>query len=67
MAQHFQQELLAEIPEAVAVVGSGDYHKIVDVIARAERGERVVEVSPEPTYIADETLPRYRTTTEGVA
>ncbi len=67
MAQHFQQELLEEIPEAVAVVGSGDYHKIVDVIARAEQGERVVEVSPEPTYIADETLPRYRTTTEGVA
>ena len=31
MAQHFQEELLAEIPEAVAVVGSGDYHKIVDV------------------------------------
>lgn len=67
MAQHFQQELLAEIPEAVAVVGSGDYHKIVDVIERAEKGERVVEISPEPTYIADETLPRYRTTTEGVA
>ena len=34
MAQHFQAQLLAEIPEAVAVVGSGDYHKIVDVIER---------------------------------
>ena len=67
MAQHFQQELLEEIPEAVAVVGTGDYHKIVDVMARVETGERVQAISPEPVYIADETTPRYRTTTEGVA
>jgi ribosomal protein S12 methylthiotransferase len=67
MAQHFQQDLLDELPEAVAIVGTGDYHKIVDVIQRAETGERVKEVSAQPTYIADETTPRYRTTTEGVA
>ncbi len=67
MAQHFQSELLDELPEAVALVGTGDYHKIVDVIERAEAGERVHEVSAEPSYIADETTPRYRTTTEGVA
>lgn len=67
MAQHFQEQLLEELPEAVALVGTGDYHKIVNVIQRAESGERVKEVSAEPTYIADETIPRYRTTTEGVA
>lgn len=67
MAQHFQEQLLEELPEAVAVVGTGDYHKIVDVISRVEVGEQVLLVSPEPTYIADETTPRYRTTTEGVA
>ena len=67
MAQHFQDQLLDEIPEAVALVGTGDYHKIVDVIERVEAGERVKEVSQEPTYIADELVPRYRTTTEGVA
>ncbi|HHP7231515.1 MAG TPA: 30S ribosomal protein S12 methylthiotransferase RimO [Xenococcaceae cyanobacterium] len=67
MAQHFQAELLEAIPEAVAVVGSGDYHKIAEVMQRVESGERVQEVSAEPTYIADETVPRYRTTTEGVA
>jgi ribosomal protein S12 methylthiotransferase len=67
MAQHFQEQLLTELPEAVAVVGTGDYHKIVNVIERAEQGERVKEISAEPTYIADERLPRYRTTTEGVA
>ncbi len=67
MAQHFQEQLLEELPEAVAVVGTGDYHKIVNVIERAEQGERVKLVSAEPTYIADENTPRYRTTTEGVA
>lgn len=67
MAQHFKDELLDELPEAVALVGTGDYYKIVEVIERAEAGERVKAVSEEPTYIADETTPRYRTTTEGVA
>ena len=67
MAQHFQEELLEELPEAVAVVGTGDYNKIVEVIQRVETGERVKQISAEPTYIADETTPRYRTTSEGVA
>ncbi|MGC9528922.1 MAG: 30S ribosomal protein S12 methylthiotransferase RimO [Limnospira sp.] len=67
MAQHFQDQLLEELPEAVALVGTGDYHKIADVIDRVEKGDRVREVSAEPTYIADDTVPRYRTTSEGVA
>jgi ribosomal protein S12 methylthiotransferase len=49
------------------VVGTGDYNKIVEVIQRVETGARVKQVSAEPTYIADETTPRYRTTSEGVA
>ncbi len=67
MAQHFQEQLLEELPEAVAVIGTGDYNRIVEAIERVEAGERVKLVSPEPTYIADETTPRYRTTSQGVA
>jgi ribosomal protein S12 methylthiotransferase len=67
MAQHFQDQLLDELPEAVALVGTGDYHQIVNVIERAAAGERVKAVSAVPTYIADETTPRYRTTNSGVA
>jgi ribosomal protein S12 methylthiotransferase len=67
MAQHFQTQLLEELPEAVALIGTGDYHKIVSAIERAEQGEKAIEISPTPTYIADEHTPRYRTTTEGVA
>ncbi|MEB3273862.1 MAG: 30S ribosomal protein S12 methylthiotransferase RimO [Prochlorothrix sp.] len=67
MAQHFQEQLLEELPEAVALVGTGDYHQIVQVIEQVEQGQRVTAVSENPTYIADETVPRYRTTTEAVA
>jgi ribosomal protein S12 methylthiotransferase len=67
MAQHFQEQLLDELPEAVAVVGTGDYNKIVDVLQRVKTGERVKQITANPTYIADETMPRYRTTSEGVA
>lgn len=67
MAQHFQEQLLEELPEAVALVGTGDYQTIVDVIQRVEQGERVIAVTQTPTFIADEELPRYRTTTEAVA
>ena len=67
LAQHFQEELLDELPEAVAVVGTGDYQKIVDIVQRVEAGERVREISQTPQFIADESTPRYRTTTEGIA
>lgn len=67
LAQHFQEQLLEEIPEAVAVVGTGDYQKIVEIVEKVEQGERVKAISADPTYIADEHTPRYRTTTEGVA
>ncbi|MFB2938292.1 30S ribosomal protein S12 methylthiotransferase RimO [Aerosakkonemataceae cyanobacterium BLCC-F154] len=74
MAQHFQDELLEgfqkqenQTGEAVAVVGTGDYHKIVNVIQQVQQGEKVTEISPAPTFIADENIPRYRTTPEAVA
>ncbi|MGF1488893.1 MAG: 30S ribosomal protein S12 methylthiotransferase RimO [Prochloraceae cyanobacterium] len=67
LAQHFQEKLLQELPEAVAVVGTGDYHQIVKVIEKVEAGERVKQISDRPSYIADENTPRYRTTSEGVA
>ena len=67
LAQHFQQELLDSLPEARAIVGTGDYQHIVEVLERVEAGERVNLVSPVPTFVGDEHLPRYRTTSEAVA
>jgi ribosomal protein S12 methylthiotransferase len=67
LAQHFQEELLDSLPEARAIVGTGDYQHIVSVLERVQAGERVNQVSPVPTFVADEHLPRYRTTSEAVA
>jgi ribosomal protein S12 methylthiotransferase len=67
LAQHFQEELLDSLPEAKAIVGTGDYQHIVEVLERVEAGERVNRVSKNPTFVGDETLPRYRTTGEAVA
>ena len=67
LAQHFQEELLESLPEAKAIVGTGDYQHIVEVLERVEAGERVNRVSKNPTFVGDKTLPRYRTTGEAVA
>jgi ribosomal protein S12 methylthiotransferase len=67
LAQHFQEELLEAIPEARAIVGTGDYQHIVEVLERVEAGERVNRVSATPSFVADEHLPRYRTSSEAVA
>ncbi|UPM49699.1 MULTISPECIES: 30S ribosomal protein S12 methylthiotransferase RimO [unclassified Synechococcus] len=67
LAQHFQEELLESLPEAKAIVGTGDYQHIVSVLERVEAGERVNQVSENPTFVGDENLPRYRTTSEAVA
>ena len=67
LAQHFQEELLESLPEAKAIVGTGDYQHIVSVLERVEAGERVNQVSANPTFVGDEHLPSYRTTSEAVA
>ncbi|MFO8239090.1 MAG: 30S ribosomal protein S12 methylthiotransferase RimO [Prochlorococcaceae cyanobacterium] len=67
LAQHFREELLESLPEAKAIVGTGDYQHIVSVLERVEAGERVNQVSAVPTFVGDEHLPRYRTTSEAVA
>ncbi len=67
LAQHFQEELLQALPEAKAIVGTGDYQHIVQVLQRVERGQRVKQVSQTPRFVGDETLPRFRTTGKAVA
>lgn len=42
MAERYHDEILAELPEVDAVVGTGDYTKIAEVIHRAFSGEKVV-------------------------
>jgi ribosomal protein S12 methylthiotransferase RimO len=63
LAQHFKEELLEEIPEARAVVGTGDIYKIVDVLKAIANDSklRVMQVSEIPNDYSDEVLPRVST------
>lgn len=42
LAERYHDEILKELPEVDAVVGTGDYVKIAEVIHRAQMGEQVV-------------------------
>ncbi len=42
MAERFHDEILAQLPEVDAVVGTGDYHKIAEVIENVQKGENPV-------------------------
>jgi len=63
LAQHFREELLKEIPEARAVIGTGDIGKIVEVVTQVAQDSsfRVVEVSEVPNDYSDDVLPRLQT------
>jgi ribosomal protein S12 methylthiotransferase len=63
MAQHFKQELMDEIPEARALVGTGDISKIVDVVRQIANDSslRVVQVSDTPNDYQEDVLPRMQT------
>lgn len=62
LSQKYQGELLDLIPEAHAIVGTGDLNKIVDVVNRVDRGERVVSVTQDPTYLLQDDSERLHIT-----
>jgi ribosomal protein S12 methylthiotransferase len=62
LAQKFQDELLELIPEACAIVGTGDMTSIVDVVNRVQRGERVISMTQDPTYILEDDSKRLNIT-----
>ncbi len=67
LAQQFQEELLQSIPEAKAIIGTGDYQHILEVLKKIDQGKVVNQVSSTPVFVGDENLPRHRTTGKAVA
>ncbi len=57
LAQRSADEIMAEMPEVDAVVGTGDFPEIVAVVRRSLSGERVRLVGA-PRFMYDETTPR---------
>lgn len=62
LAQRFSAELLAEIPEIDAIIGTGSWQKIREAIERVDQGEKPVVLIDELTNLYDEEMPRILTT-----
>ncbi len=66
LAERYNEELLKELPEVDAVVGTGDYHKICEVIEACQKGEKPL-LFGNKDYTPDEDLPRILSTPEYTA
>ncbi|QJW47435.1 30S ribosomal protein S12 methylthiotransferase RimO [bacterium BFN5] len=61
LGQRYKQNLLDELPEVDAIVGTGAWHRIMEAVNSALSGERVLIIGDTET-IYDETMPRISTT-----
>jgi len=61
LGQRYQQDLLDELPEVNAIVGTGAWHRIMEAVNSVLSGERVLLIGETET-IYDENMPRISTT-----
>lgn len=59
LSQRYGAELLAEMPEIDAILGTGELHRIVDVVRSLDRRREWVAGAP-PGYVYDAHAPRVR-------
>jgi len=61
LGQRYQRELLDELPEVDAIIGTGAWHRVSEAIEAVLAGQRVVFAGPADS-IYDEHTPRIKTT-----
>ncbi|MDU4959714.1 MAG: 30S ribosomal protein S12 methylthiotransferase RimO [Sporomusaceae bacterium] len=61
LGQRYREELLAELPEVDAILGTGAWGRVLEAIEAVQAGRRVLFVD-EITAIYDDQSPRIRTT-----
>lgn len=61
LAERYHDEILEELPEVDAVVGTGDYHKIAEVIDECTKGEKPA-LFGNKDFTPEEGLPRILST-----
>jgi ribosomal protein S12 methylthiotransferase len=61
LTQRYKKELMDEMPEIDGIVGTGDFHRINEIIDEALRGRKPVYVG-NPVFNYEENLPRLLTT-----
>ncbi|CAG7624151.1 30S ribosomal protein S12 methylthiotransferase RimO [Paenibacillus allorhizosphaerae] len=57
LTQRYKEELMKEMPEIDGIVGTGDFHKINDIIDEALKGRKPVLVG-NPVFNYEQKLPR---------
>lgn len=62
LSQRYPDDLLEEIPEIDAVVGTGNFYKIGEVIGELERGSKTKKYLESVDLMIPEELPRVMTT-----
>ncbi|MBP1764068.1 MAG: rimO [Firmicutes bacterium] len=63
LGQRYHQELLDELPEVDAIIGTGAWHRIMEAVDATMQGRRLLLVGAADS-IYDETMPRITTTPE---
>ncbi len=66
LGQRYKQELLDELPEADAILGTGAWSRIMEAVEETLKGRRVV-IAGEDDTLYDAKTPRIRTTPEYTA
>ncbi|TJY43120.1 30S ribosomal protein S12 methylthiotransferase RimO [Cohnella pontilimi] len=61
LTQRYKKELMDEMPEIDGIVGTGDFHKINEIIDEALNGRKPVYVG-NPVFTYEEKLPRLLST-----
>lgn len=61
LAERYSEDILTELPEVDAIVGTGDYDKIAEVIRNAFKGEKII-ISGNNNRTPPERLPRILST-----
>lgn len=66
LAQRYSDELKAEIPEIDAIVGTGSYQNIDDIIDSLKKEKHIVSLN-DINFVYNENLPRYISTPNHMA
>ena len=61
LGQRYKQELLDDMPEADAIIGTGSWSRIMEAVEETLKGNRVV-ITGDDQVLYDEHTPRIRTT-----
>ncbi len=61
LGQRYRQELLDEMPEIDAIIGTGAWHRIIEAVDETLKGNRVILIG-DKEIIYDAKTPRLRTT-----